>query len=174
MSNQDTLNGITIRHNYQYGDLGIVLSLHGHLYHQEYHFNHKFEAYVAEGLAEFANTYREEKCRLWIAETKGKVIATLAVMERPKKQAQLRWFLVHPDFRMLGLGKLLMRKLLQFCQEAGYQSIFLWTLEHLISARVLYEKFGFHLEKEQESFLWGHNITEQYYLLDLIDLKNKL
>jgi len=45
---------MNIRNNYQYGDIAMVLSLHGQLYHQEYGFNHEFEAYVAEGLVEFS------------------------------------------------------------------------------------------------------------------------
>ncbi len=164
---QDLLKEIIVRHNFQYGDLGIVLVLHGELYHREYQFNHEFEGYVAAGLAEFAQVYQEGKSRLWIAEIKGKAIGSLAIIARPQQQAQLRWFLIHPDYRGIGLGKLMVKSAIKFCREAGYQSIFLWTLENLITARIIYEKYGFVLQEEKEHFLWGHNVIEQYYVLHL-------
>jgi len=54
---------ISIHHDFRYGDLGKVLYLHGQIYHQEYSFNHEFEAYVAEGLVEFARKYKPGKSR---------------------------------------------------------------------------------------------------------------
>jgi GNAT superfamily N-acetyltransferase len=165
--NKDILNKFIIRNNFQYGDLGMVLALHGELYYSEYQLNHEFEAYVAEGLAEFAKIYQEGKSRLWIAEFTGKAIGTLAIMERPEQQGQIRWFLIHPDYRGIGLGKLLVEKAINFCRDAGYQSIFLWTLENLTAARAIYEKYGFRLKEEKEHFLWGQNLIEQYYVLNL-------
>lgn len=168
MAKLNSLQNINIRTNFQYGDLGIVLSLHGEIYHQEYRFNHEFEAYVAEGFVEFVKVYQEDKSRLWIAEVNGKAIGTLAIMERSPQQAQFRWFLIHPDYRGVGLGRLLVKESISFSQEAGYQSIFLWTLKHLAAARALYEKYGFQLEEEKDNFLWGQNVTEQYYVLNFL------
>jgi len=150
--------------------LGIVLSMHGELYHQEYSFNHEFEAYVAEGIVEFARKYREGRSSLWIAESKGKAIGTVTIMEKTPQQAQFRWFLIRPDYRGIGLGRLLMENTINFGREAGYDSIYLWTLEHLTAAIVLYNRFGFQLDEEKKHFLWGQNLTEQRYLLNL---KNK-
>lgn len=166
-SKPDILKEIIIRNDFQYGDLGIVLLLHGKLYHQEYQFNHDFEMYVAEGLAEFIKMYREGKSRLWVAEVKGKAIGTVAILERPQYQAQLRWFLIHPDYRGIGLGKILTEKTIIFCRDAGYHSIYLWTLKNLIAARIIYEQYGFKLIEEKEHFFWGQNLTEQCYTLKL-------
>jgi len=167
MPHQRSLKDISIRDDFQYGDLGIVLSMHGELYHKEYQLNHEFEAYVAEGIGEFARQYREGRSKLWIAEDKGKAIGTVTIMERLPQQAQFRWFLIHPDYRGIGLGKTLVGKTIAFSQEAGYQSIYLWTLEHLTAARILYERFGFKLEDKKTHFLWGQNLTEERYLLNL-------
>ena len=164
---RDIWKEITVRHDFQYGDLGKLLALHGILYHREYQFNHEFESYVAEGLAEFAKVYREGKSRLWIVEIRGESIGTLALMERTSEQAQFRWFLIHPDYRGIGLGKFLMEKLINFGKEAGYQGIYLWTLEHLAAARILYEKYGFKKVEEKSHSLWGQNLTELRYNLNL-------
>ncbi len=169
MPDQDSLlKDIIIRNDFQYGDLGIVLSMHGKLYHQEYRFNHEFEVYVAEGIIEFANTYQEGRSSLWIAESKGKAIGTVTIMERSPQQAQFRWFLIHPGYRGIGLGRLLMEKVINFGREAGYCTIYLWTLKHLTAARTLYERYGFQLEEEKTHFLWGQNLTEQRYLLNFL------
>ncbi len=166
-SNRYNLSDITIRNNLQYGDMGFVLSLHGQVYNQEYGFNHEFEAYVAEGLAEFAREYRESKSCLWIAETGNMTAGCIAILERPNEQAQLRWFIVHPEFRGLKLGKCLMEKAIEFCRHAGYRQIFLWTLHHLDAARAIYEMNGFKLGEQKKHFLWGQHLIEEYYILVL-------
>lgn len=166
-SNQKILPDIPIRDNFQYGDMGRVLAFHGQVYHQEYGFNHEFEAYVAEGLVEFARSYQEGRSNLWIAEKKNIVIGCIAILERTPQEAQLRWFLVHPDYRGIGLGKYLFKKAITFCKEAGYKVIFLWTLEHLDAARNIYEKNNFELKEKKKHYLWGHDLVEEYYVLHL-------
>lgn len=165
-SNQNLLPDINIRNNFQYGDMGKVLYLHGQVYYQEYSFNHEFEAYVAEGLAEFANKYKPGKSCIWIAEDKRSAVGSIAILERENKQAQLRWFIVHPDYRGIGLGKSLFGKALGFCQDAGYEKIFLWTLDNLAAARTIYEANGFKSEEKKKNYLWGHHLVEEYYVLN--------
>jgi GNAT superfamily N-acetyltransferase len=169
MPEKSPLKEIIIRNDFQYGDLGIVLSMHGKLYHQEYQFNHEYEAHVAEGIIEFAKTYREGRSRLWIAESKGVPIGSVAVMERTPRQAQFRWFLIHPDYRGIGLGRVLVEKTINFAREAGYDSLYLWTYEHLTAAIILYNRFGFQLVEEKKHSLWDQDLTEQRYLLNLKD-----
>jgi GNAT superfamily N-acetyltransferase len=166
-SNQNLLPDINIRNNFQYGDMGKVLLLHGKVYYQEYGFNHEFEAYVAEGLAEFANKYKPGKSCIWIAEDKGTIVGSIAILERENNHAQLRWFIVHPGYRGIALGKRLFGEALKFCQAAGYKKIFLWTLDNLAAARTIYETNGFKLVEKKDNYLWGHNLVEEYYVLNL-------
>jgi len=172
-SNQNFLYNTNIRNDFQYGDIGRVLLLHGQVYYQEYGFNHEFEAYVAEGLGEFARAYQEGKSSLWIAEIKKTTIGSIAILERPHQQAQLRWFLVRPEYRRIKLGRLLFEKALKFCQSAGYDKIFLWTLDILAAARAVYEANGFKKENEKKHFLWGHHLVEEYHVLYLNKLLKK-
>lgn len=165
--NQKHFSDITIRHEFRYGDLGLVLKLYGWVYHFEYGFNHEFEAYVAEGLSEFAKDFTNERNRLWIAEKKNKIIGSIAILEKPKNQAQLRWFLLHPDFRGFKIGKDLMIQALLFSQNAGYDKIFLWTLEQLQIAKAIYINHGFRLCDRQERSLWEKELVEEQYVLNL-------
>lgn len=162
------LENVNLRWDLRPGDIGSVISLHGILYAQEYGYDHTFEAYVAAGAAEFAQAFDPHKDRLWIAESGGQTIGSIAIVRRTTSEAQLRWFLVHPNFREIGLGRILLQKALQFCGECGYKIIFLWTVSNLTIATHLYESAGFKQTEEKTSKLWGQTITEERYVLQLV------
>jgi ribosomal protein S18 acetylase RimI-like enzyme len=149
------------------GDLGQVLYLHGTVYAEEHQFDLSFEGYVAAGLAEFAGSYKEDRDRLWVAEADGNVVASIAVFGRSEHDAQLRWFIVHPNYRGCGLGRRLLTEALKFSRQCGYGTVFLWTLSHLHPARHLYETAGFKKTEEVTHLLWGKLLTEERYELSL-------
>src|SRR6266511_3167156 len=90
---------VTIRDDLRPGDLGRVTALHGVLYADEYGFDHTFEAYVAESLAEYGRAARPERSRLWLAELDGRLVGSIGIVGREGGAAQLRWFLLQPDVR---------------------------------------------------------------------------
>lgn len=153
------------------GDLGHVLHLHGLLYAEEHGFDITFEGCVAAGLAEFAASFRDHKDRLWIAEAGGEVVGSIAIFGRSDSEAQLRWFLVHPAHRGRGLGRSLLSEALTFCRQAGYKTVFLWTLAHLQAACRLYESVGFKKTEEKTHLLWGQMLTEERYELKTVSEK---
>ena len=122
---------------------------------------------MAAGAAEFARAFDAHTDRLWIAEADGQTIGSIAIVRRTASEAQLRWFLVHPNFRGIGLGRILLQKELHFCGECGYKIIFLWTVSNLTVATHLYESAGFKQTEEKTSKLWGQMITEERYVLHL-------
>ena len=156
-----------IRHHIKPGDIGYLTYLHGILYAKECGYDHTFEAYVAGGLAEFVQSFSPDKDRIWLAEIKGRIIGSIAVVGHSKVDAQLRWFLVHPDYRRLGIGKELLKDALQFCKERKYKTIFLWTASELVEAGHLYTRFGFSKTEEKTHEIWGKKITEEKYELCL-------
>jgi N-acetylglutamate synthase-like GNAT family acetyltransferase len=162
-----TLDEVKVRYDLRPGDIGSVVSLHGILYSREYDYDHTFEAYVAAGTAEFAQSFDPHQDRLWIAETGGETIGSIAIVRRPESEAQLRWFLIHPNWRGLGLGRILLREALQFCKECRYKAVFLWTVSYLTAATHLYKSAGFKKTEKKTSKLWGHTVTEERYVLRL-------
>jgi len=156
-----------IRHHLKPGDIGYLTYLHGILYTKEYGYDQTFEAYVADGLAEFVQSFSPNKDRIWLAEIGGRIIGSIAIVGHSKVDAQLRWFLVHPDFRGLGVGKELLEEALHFCKERKYKTIFLWTTNELIEAGHLYTCFGFRKTEEKTHEIWGKMVTEERYDLYL-------
>jgi len=140
-----------------------VVALHGLLYAKEYGYDRTFEAYVAGGLAEFAQRFRADRDRLWLTEAGGQLIGSIAIVGRPKRSAQLRWFLVHPEYRGRGLGTRLMRAALRFCDDRRYGLVFLWTTSELEEAARVYTRFGFAKTQSKTHQIWGQHVTEERY-----------
>jgi GNAT superfamily N-acetyltransferase len=157
---------ITLRHDLRPGDLGAVVQLHGTLYDQEYGFDITFEAYVAGPLAEFV-LHPSPRNRLWLAEDHGKLVGCIAIVEVSAEEAQLRWYLVDAAVRGQGLGKRLIAEAVRFCRTAGYRKIFLWTVGQLTSAAHVYQSFGFQRVETKASRLWGVEVIEERYELEL-------
>jgi N-acetylglutamate synthase-like GNAT family acetyltransferase len=158
------LEDITIRTTLKPGDIGYVVHMHGDLYSREYHYGIDFETYVAEGLIEFYRQYEPKKNRVWVCEHDGKMIGFLLLLNRGES-AQLRYFIIAPEYRGIGLGKKLMQLYMDFFRSSGFKSSYLWTTHELPTAAALYKHHGFQLVEEKESAAFGKPLREQKYLL---------
>ena len=161
-----SLEDISIRTELRPGDLGYVIYLHGSLYGSEYGYGIEFERYVAKGLSEFYEQYDPKRSRVWVCEHNGRMIGFLLLMDRGNA-AQLRYFLIEPDYRGIGLGSKLLNLYMDFLRERGYKRSYLWTTHELSTAASLYKRLGFQLTEEKESTDFGKPLTEQRYDLVL-------
>ncbi|MGB2867771.1 MAG: GNAT family N-acetyltransferase [Bacteroidota bacterium] len=157
---------MTIRTVLRPGDIGFLTYLHGILYAKEYGWDHTFEAYVGEPLSQFAKSH-SRRDRIWVVQQNNTIVGSIAIVTASRTTAQLRWFLLHPSVRGLGVGKALVTKALNFCRKQGCRRVFLWTEARLTSAAGLYASFGFKLTEEKTHKLWGTVVTEQRYDLKL-------
>ena len=161
------LNDIHIRTTLQPGDIGYITYLHGWLYSREYQYGIAFESYVAMGLAEFYQQYDVARDRVWVCEHGEKFVGFLLLMHRGEA-AQLRYFILHPDYRGIGLGKKLMELYMDFLRQAGYTSSYLWTTSELPAAASLYRKHGFVLVEERPAVApFEKPVVEQRYVFKL-------
>ena len=166
MNSRFSLEEISIRTKLQPGDLGVMVSMHSTLYTREYNFGLQFEVYVAKGLCEFYEKYNPQRNRIWLCEHGKRIIGSLILMDRGKA-AQLRYFLIEPECRGIGLGSKLMTLYMDFLRECGYRESYLWTTHELEAAQILYKRFGFKLTEEKESTAFGKPLREQRYDLVL-------
>jgi peptidyl-dipeptidase Dcp len=94
------------------------------------------------------------------------MIGFLLLMDRGKA-AQLRYFLIEPEYRWIGLGSKLMSLYMNFLQQCKYKESYLWTTHELSTAAFLYKRVGFKLTEEKESTAFGKSLKEQRYNLVL-------
>lgn len=158
---------VEIRCGLRPGDVGYLIHLHGWIYAEECGFNHRFEGYVCKTFYNFLENYSPEKDRLWFAEVNGRMVGAIAIVGHSAIRAQLRWFILHPAFRGMGLGRTLLNNAMEYCREKGYRQVFLETTEDQKTALKMYRKAGFRKVAERENKAWGKVLVEQTYELDL-------
>jgi GNAT superfamily N-acetyltransferase len=152
------------------GDMGWVVYRHGVLYAQEFRWDERFEALVAQIIADYMKHHDPARERCWIAERTGEgsereKIGCVFVVQVSDEIAKLRMLLVEPAARGLGLGRRLVEECIQFARSAGYEKLRLWTNSVLHDARRIYEKTGFKLIEEDKNDAFGE--MAQTWELDL-------
>jgi GNAT superfamily N-acetyltransferase len=149
------------------GDLGWVVERHGARYCAEYGWGSDFEALAARIVADFADSGGQGSAA-WIAEIDGRragcVFCTPA---SDPATAQLRLLLVEPWARGAGVGTRLVDECLRFAKRAGYRRIMLWTNDVLTSARRIYVRAGFTLDRSEPHDHFGENLMGEYWSRDL-------
>jgi len=149
------------------GDIGWVISRHGALYAQEYRFDWRFEALVAEIAAKFVGEFERRRECCWIAERDGEPVGSVFLVKESEQIAKLRLLLVEPAARGLGIGARLVTEAIRFSRRSGYRKITLWTQSLLVAARHIYETAGFRLAASEPHHSFGHDLVGEHWELAL-------
>ena len=149
---------ISIR-THRIGDLGYIIYRHAILYQEEYGLGPVFEDYLLEGFLAFSRS--KQPGTIWIAEDGDQIVGSIAIAGIDSETAQLRWFLIEPEYRGVGLGRRLMTVAMDHCRDKGYRKVFLWTFSDLHAARHLYKEYGFQITEEHPNDSWKPGIVEE-------------
>jgi len=160
------INPITVR-NFIEDDIDYVICSHKLLYEKEYGLSSVFGDYVDKGVHDFVQHFNSKKECMLICEMDGRAVGSIAIAMANNETAQLRYFLLEPDTRGIGLGRRLVDMALDFCMEKGYNHVFLETISLLQVARHIYSCKGFSITNSHENTAWGKNILEERWDLDL-------
>ncbi|GAA3072487.1 GNAT family N-acetyltransferase [Streptosporangium carneum] len=170
MPERDHQPHVIVRRADRPGDLGWTVMAHGEIYDQQFGWNTDFEALVAKIVAEYAAKHDPAAEAAWIAEVDGRRAGCVFLVSGDEPGvARLRILLVTPASRGLGLGARLVGECLAFARQAGYRQVTLWTNDVLVSARRIYESFGFTLTDQEPHHSFGHDLIGQNWTLDLHD-----
>jgi GNAT superfamily N-acetyltransferase len=168
MSQADHQPRVAVRPADRPGDLGWVVMAHGEVYHQQFGWDADFEALVARIVADYASDHDPSREAAWIAEVEDeRAGCVFCVAGDEPGVAKLRILLVTPTVRGLGVGTRLVETCVAFARDAGYRRVTLWTNDVLVSARRIYEGFGFTLTGEAPHHSFGHDLIGQNWTLDL-------
>lgn len=147
------------------GVVGKITELHAVYYYENWGFDVSFETQVGRELSEFLIDFQENRDGFWVATIAGEFAGTIAIDGRQVENdgVRLRWFIVTPRLQGRGIGETLLRKSIEFCKQAGYKRIYLWSFKGLEAARYIYESEGFSFCKERGVRRWGQDIIEQMF-----------
>lgn len=150
---------------YRPGALAAIVGLHAHYYARHWSFGLPFETKVGAELAEFLARHDRERDLFLVAYSDEEAVASVIVDQSGggPQGAHLRWFIVSEAMQGKGLGADLLGRAVQFCDERGYERVWLTTFAGLDAARALYEKHGFVLAGETEADQWSGNVREQIF-----------
>lgn len=149
------------------GDYGRIVALHGELYSREFRYDSRFEALVAEIVAEFVDRFDARRERCWIAEMNGEVVGSVFLVRKTAGVSKLRLLIIHPKARGLGLGRRLTRACIAFARRAGYKKMVLWTQSHLAAARAIYQAEGFRKTASEKHRSFGKRLVVETWELKL-------
>lgn len=159
---------VTVRRADRPGDLGWVVIAHGETYARQFGWSTDFEALVARIVADFAGGHDPAREAAWIADVDGERAGCVFLVSGDEPgTAKLRILLVTPPSRGLGIGARLVRDCVTFASDANYQRVTLWTNDVLVSARKIYQAFGFTLTDEERHHSFGHDLVGQTWTLEL-------
>ncbi|XUW99476.1 MAG: GNAT family N-acetyltransferase [Dehalogenimonas sp.] len=125
-----------------------------------------FEVMMARQMCDFHDSYVPGQDLLLTAHIDGLMVGNIAVVGSQKERAgaRLRWFHVDSAHQNRGIGRGLLLRAVNFCRQAGFSVVWLWTMEGLDAARHLYEDLGFNLTSDFASGLPFHGVTLELML----------
>jgi len=130
-------------------------ALHGTYYTDEFDFKPTFELRVARDMGELACRLDHPDNNMWSVWEGESLLGAVAVDgETMSKQegrpiGQVRCFIVSPGAQGRGIGRLLLRALIEDCDKRDVPELLLYTLRELPAALHLYAEAGFELVSEQ-------------------------
>ena len=146
--------GVSLRNTWRPGDADLIVDLRRRGYASEGdRFGPSFPAYVRKTVEEAGLDAPGHDSRVWFAERAGETLGCAAMIDRHGR-GQLRWVVLLPAARGLGLGKAMLRSAMDHASAQGWPEVFLETTDGLHASMQLYLANGFSVTSNTEVELW--------------------
>lgn len=99
----------------------------------------------------------------WIAEQAGVPVGCIFCVKLDAATAQLRLFLLVPEARGAGIGRLLLNTCMNFAESSGFQGMRLWTHQSHAAACALYRRSGWSLVDARQTRSFGRQEVIETY-----------
>ena len=106
------------------------------------------QEYVETNFDDFTSL-RPPKGIIYMVETEGNVVGMGALRELEEEVGEIKRMYIRPKYRGRGLGKKLLKKLIEKAKEFGYSTLRLDTADFMTVAQNIYRSIGF---KEIEEY----------------------
>ncbi|MEM6373689.1 MAG: GNAT family N-acetyltransferase [Pseudomonadota bacterium] len=145
-------------------DLDWLVERHATLYAQAEGFDYTFGPLVRQILTAFARDHDPTCEQGWIAGQDGVRLGSIFCVRHDAQTAKLRLFLLVPEARGQGVGRVLLQRCMGFARNAGYGGMQLWTHESHKAACALYARAGWTLTTSQSVRSFGQDLVEQTWI----------
>ena len=109
------------------------------------------------GRGSFRHLFKAGKAVIWLAQSKGRMVADAVVFYRKNaKRARLYSLIVHPDVRGQGVGTKLLSHAETSAKQQGYQGMRLEVREDNKAAIHLYEQAGYQIKALVKDYYDDH------------------
>ncbi len=147
--------------------MGWVVHRHGALYAEEYGWDERFEALVADDRRQVHRQLRPEARALLDRRARGRDrrlgVPGDEVADGRASSGSCR----RAAARGLGIGKRLVDECVRFARQTGYRQILLWTNSVLHAARHIYEGGGLSAHRGEAAYSFGDGLVGQTWELKL-------
>lgn len=113
----------------------------GFSYHEEYDYD----------LNDPQKYYIDQGGIFYLLKENGKIIGTVAIINRKNHNAELKRMYVDKEYQGKGLGTLLLEKAVEFCKQHGFTKIEFETNKKFTVAHKFYQQYGFKIVNEDEN-----------------------
>lgn len=101
-----------------------------------------------------------------VSEHDDRVVGTIGVIDWGDR-AQIRWLVVEPLYRGIGLGRSLFELAMEFIRSRGFRTAFLLTTDDCTKTIAMYERSGFRLTDTMDADVWRPGLKELECTADL-------
>lgn len=145
---------VRLRSEWQAGDRALIVDLHRRGYAGEGdRFGGAFPDYVDRTVADAGLDVPGHRSRVWFAEREEDALGCAAMIDRGRR-GQLRWVVLVPEARGLGLGRALFEAAMAHAAAQGWEEVYLETTDGLGPSMQLYLANGFTVVSDAEEELW--------------------